>query len=579
MNKQGQLLSVVRSPWILTTIPLLLGGMWLILHPTIITDNLDKPYALLAGPALVGSILAGWFVLTCFKTISSWCKSTWTTFIEWKKKEGSSFWLVIYVFLAISVLESGTFFGYLLGSNSFFGTLGYASAFAIDLVAVECMRARLNAVRMRNKRGAIIHLFGLTMCAVISTFANGFTALFHWHAPEHTAIPALMIQIAPVVGVIFPLLMIFLSLAGDYTADQISTKLDPEEYRKSEQKRIDLIEIQRDMLRSRLQIEQEIDQMTHRLKGGKSGRTFFLIAWLFPRDPLSMQAVVTAVTEEVRKTYDAQFATLNQQISTQIRQLGNQSTQSTLQFQKEIQSTLSGIQTDHKTLATQQSATGKQLSILTKQIELIAESNERFQDEIEPRLSATVSEQIATVLQSYNLPDETTIAEQIATAIQEYTVDQTDDNSTPIDSQKPLYRLLTEDLKQVIERFPMIDSWIRRGQRTVSVSDIVQATGFTSQFIGRQASDRQFTRINTDNLKVKTDSIYNTKSVINWLKTNPSPQKRSTKRREQNTEEINTISQQDLQNTKGIPAAQNGHTKFPKQTVKLDEYAELVGVM
>ena len=608
MNKQGQFLSVMRSPWILTTIPILLGGMWLINNTWVITNNLDKPYLLGAGPATIITGLAAWAAFAFFKTIVSWCNSTWKAFTEWKKKEGSSFWLVIYVFLGVSVLESGNFFNILLGPNSLLNSLGYASAFVIDLVAVECMRARLHAVRMRDRSGALLYLFGVIICASISAFANGYTALLHWHEPVHTPIPEFMIYIAPTIGVVFPLLMIFLSFAGDYTADQANTRLDPEEYKASELKRLKLLEIQRDILQSRMQIEQEIDEMTQRLKSGKSERTFFLTAWLFPKDPLNMQTVVTAVTEEVKKIYDVQLAGLNQQVSSQIRQWTEQRSTTSLQFQKEVQTTLSGSQTAHKILTTQQTATNEQVSKLAKytqqstehlqseiqtihksltthqsdtnnQISELAkytqQSTRRFQDEIKSRLSTTVSNQIATALQSHNIPNETTIASQIATAIREYTVDQTDDHSVPIEGEKPLYPFMTPELKEVVIRFPTVGLWIRTGQRTVSIPDIVAATNFTPQFVGRQANDSMFTGI-------KTKDVYTTKSVINWLKTNPSPKRRSTKKQEQITEEIHVISQQELQETEEIPVAtekQNGHAKLPKETIKLDEYVELMGVM
>lgn len=576
MPKQEQnLLSLVRSPWILITIPILLGGMWLINNTWIITDNLDKPYALLAGPVLVGSILVGWLTIKFFKTIERGCKAGWEALVRAQKEDSSAqfFWAVIVVFMVVSVFASGSFFTD-LEHNTVPG-LGYIVALFIDLVAVQAMKARLNAVRMRDQRGQALYLSGVFLCSGASAFANVYTSLSEFHQTATGVLPIWMLNVAPWFGLIFPALILLLSITADYTLDQTSTKLNPENYRKQEQKRIELIEIQRDMLQRRLQVEREIDQLTSQIKSKKSGRTFFLVAWLFPRDPLSMQAVTTAVVEEVKKTYDAQFAGLNQQVSSQLRQLAEQFTQSSQSAIKEIQITLSNLQID---LTSERSSTGQQLSAITKQIELITESNGRFQDEIESTLSTTVSEQIATALQSYNLLDETAITDHITAVIQEYTVDQTDDHSTPIDSPKPLYRLLTEDLKQVIERFPAIDSWIRAGQRTVSVSDIVQATGFSSQFVGRQASDGQFTRIKTDNLKVKTDSIYNTKSVINWLKTNPSPQKRAAKKREQTTEEINAIPQQDTEGIPTIIETQNGHNRLPKETVKLDEYA-LLGAM
>lgn len=71
---------ILNSPYLLATIPIILGGMWLVLHPGIITNNLDKPYALLAGPAFVGSILLGWLFVAFFKTIAAWCKQSWQAF-------------------------------------------------------------------------------------------------------------------------------------------------------------------------------------------------------------------------------------------------------------------------------------------------------------------------------------------------------------------------------------------------------------------------------------------------------------------------------------------------------------------
>src|SRR5262249_9555845 len=155
-------------------------------------------------------------------------------------------------------------------------------------------------------------------------------------------LPDWMLNVAPWFGLVFPVLIILLSITADYTLDQTSTKLDPDNYRTQEEKRIRLIEIQRDMLERRMQVEREIDHMTRQLKSKKPERSFFLVSWLFPRDPLSMQAVVAAVTEEIKKSYGEQFAALSEQV-TQIRLLGTQNSTNSQQL-KEIQTTLSRIQ-------------------------------------------------------------------------------------------------------------------------------------------------------------------------------------------------------------------------------------------
>src|SRR5205823_11879040 len=107
----------INSPWILLLAPLAAVLIWLANNPQLIIDNMNQPYALLAGPALVGSVLAGWFILTFFKGIAAFCRKTGQAFLGWRKTDGSTFWMVISIFLLVSVAESGSYFNGLLGSN------------------------------------------------------------------------------------------------------------------------------------------------------------------------------------------------------------------------------------------------------------------------------------------------------------------------------------------------------------------------------------------------------------------------------------------------------------------------------
>lgn len=321
---EGRFLALLNRPYILLTIPLLVAGFWLVQHIDIITNNLDKPYALLAGPALVGSGLAGWLIIAFFRTIAAWCKASFQAFQSWLKTDGSTFWLVIAIFLVVSVMESGSYFDGLLGSNDIFGSLGYAIAFVVDLVAVQCMRARLSAVRMRDKKGARLYLLGVIACASLSAFANSYTGLIHYVPPSHAPLlPWLWITVAPWTAMAFPLLIIFLSFTADYTADQTSTKLDPETYKTQEEKRIKLLEIQRDMLKLRLAIEQEIDTMSAHLK--EHEREFFLVGWLMRRKVQSVD--YSQIVEEMKVLFTSettQLATLVQSLQTQLDDMKKQ---------------------------------------------------------------------------------------------------------------------------------------------------------------------------------------------------------------------------------------------------------------
>lgn len=291
-------LSLVRSPWLILTIPLTIGGHWLVLHPEIILSNLDKPYVLLAGPAFVGSLVLVWFLFTFFKAIAALCQKAWNSFCVWYAKPGSMFWIIINIFLLVSVSESGNYFDGLLGSNDMYGVLGYAVAFVIDLVAIQSMQARLGASRMRDKQGERLYQLGVFACAGLSAWANTYAALEHFQAPTGaTHLPQIMITIAPWTGMAFPLLIIFLSFTADYTADQTNSKLDFEAFKQAEDERTKLLEYQVETRAKRREYELQMDA----LNGKISKREFFLLRRFFPvkqqQDPVAPAIDYTALVD------------------------------------------------------------------------------------------------------------------------------------------------------------------------------------------------------------------------------------------------------------------------------------------
>jgi hypothetical protein len=301
----------LRSPWLLLAAALIVGGFWLVLHPAVIADNINKPYALLAGPALAGSFLVCWIIVKFFEAIEHAARSAWAAFLKSREQDSSAqfFWIVIAVFLAVSVFASGDFFSK-LEHDALWG-LGYATALFIDLVAVQCMRARLNAGRLRDRRGQSLYLLGVLICASASAFANVYTSLTTFVAPTGNAagaLPGWMAAIAPWFGLVFPALIVLLSMTADYTVDQTSSKLDPESYKAQEEKRVKLLGYQRDMLKDRVTIEREIDELAATLRGRKEQRVFFLWAWLFP-----LQVSGAHVLAQVEDLYKPQLDALIEQ--------------------------------------------------------------------------------------------------------------------------------------------------------------------------------------------------------------------------------------------------------------------------
>jgi len=216
---------------------------------------------------------------------------------------------------------------------------------------------------------------------------------------------------------------------------------------------------------------------------------------------------------------------------------------------------------------------------INDQLSEVKQYTERSQEDIRLHLSTSVNEQVTAALQKLDIPDETMIKACVSSVVNAYTTDQTDDHSMTIDSERPLYPFMTDELKMVVARFPLVLSWVRAGRRTVSVADVVAATNFSHQFVGRQASNGVFARVKTDSIKAKTENIYTTKSVINWLKTDPSPKRKVAKKAEQTTEESEVIPQQEESLTteeKGLITEQSNGQRHAKTTVNLNDYAELL---
>lgn len=492
----GGTIAAFNRPWLIISIALLLGGLWLINNTWVITDNWDKPYTMWVAPILIGSLLACWLIIMFFKAIVTWCRATWKAFQAWRKGEGSTYWQVIAIFLIVSVLEAGGYFNELLGPASLYNALGFAVALVIDLVAVECMRARQGATRMRDKMGQRLYLLGVIACAALSAYANTYTALKHYVHPEHTLLPGWMISIAPWTGMAFPLLIIFLSFAGDYTADQSSSKLDPASYEASERRRMKLLEIQRDMLRERVAIDQEIDELTATLRGGKEQRRFILVhlfLWVFfPKVRTDEQRIV----DKVKKEYEPQLkemAKLSQQIMSQFQQFTIQTRQTYGQMAQQLRSI--DAQKDADNAIIMQQITGVKQEV----IGLVERQFTNAIGGLETRLLASFNQQDNMPVMQRGKPSK-------KPAYPSASEEAISENNFVLD----------DELQEVVANYPIVEQWLSRSARTVALQEVISGTGHTPQMVHKRAKDGTFRG-------TRRDGYYRLDSVITWLKSAPLP--------------------------------------------------------
>jgi len=488
---KNHIAKVITSPWILLSILIIPGGIWLVNNLWVITSNLNKPYALAIVPVAVASVIIGWVIFKFFRTIESWCKRAYQAASQANKENNSArfFIFVIIVFMVVSVLEAGPFFN-VIEHGALFGLLGYITVFAIDLIAIQSMFARLEAVRMRDEVGARIYLLGVLVCAGLSAFANGYSSLSGFQEAVSGQLPEWMNTVAPWLGMGFPLLILLLSITADYTVDRTSSKLDAQKYKEQEDKRIAVLKVRRESQQEMLQIEQDLADITRTRKAvqkGKSERTFFLVRMLFPKDPLNMQQVANAALETMKPQIQAlidQNNALQEQVAIMAKQ-GQQSQVLQRQDRAIIDHQIEAIQTQRDV----------DMEALIRHIEAASQgSNEA-------------------------------ISEEITTDEMEAVASDTQDGTEELD----------EATQKVVSDYPIVLSWLSGSARSVSLQEVMKGTGHSAQRVHKAARDNLFQR-------TRREGYYRIDSVVNWLKTAPLPKAKDASKSRPITDELRPVS-------------------------------------
>jgi hypothetical protein len=231
------------------------------------------------------------------------------------------FSVVIIVFMVISVLESGSFFDANITHHAIFGLLGYALALGFDLVSVVCMLARLNAQRMRDEHGSRLNLVGVMICAAVSAFANAAGSLQGYNPADLNRTPLWMQVSAPWLGMVFPALIVVLSMTTDHILDHAPSRgIDVPTFRERERKRVDMLQVRLDTERELLTLETELSTLRHKreLASGHVRREWIFWRWLRPVAPAQ-----SAPTGDERKVeIDQAVQTLRAALEERLEKLG-----------------------------------------------------------------------------------------------------------------------------------------------------------------------------------------------------------------------------------------------------------------
>jgi len=163
------------------------------------------------------------------------------------------FWLVNIVFMAISAYHAAPFFGSVVstipGLEWAEQYIGLPVALVIDGITIVFMQARMEASYKRDDRKRDMYTRYVCLAAGLNTVANLYTDIEHFQSSNYTHLWPFMQGLAPVVLSVFPMFLVAISKAADEMVNvKPLEKLDVEEFKAQEQKRVDILEAQANFL-------------------------------------------------------------------------------------------------------------------------------------------------------------------------------------------------------------------------------------------------------------------------------------------------------------------------------------------
>jgi len=253
------------------------------------------------------------------------------------------FWSVNLVFMAVSVIHAGVFFGITGNGHDIPGVaqyLGFAVSFFLDLVTIILMQALLEAKYRSDEARAKQFLLFIIICCGTSTFANLAISLNDFDAWTMLPYAPTWIQIAaPYVLASFPLFVILMSVAAEMIINvRPLASLNEEEYEADEKKRIKLLQIRNDYLQR--QADEELRaltirsqmQMNKRLRGGKFPHSF---RWFWEK-PIDIDAVIAGVSSQLKAAYEPQIEELKRRLEEVRAEAQREEEHSLLEPQEEV---------------------------------------------------------------------------------------------------------------------------------------------------------------------------------------------------------------------------------------------------
>lgn len=371
----------ILSPYILLLFPLLVGGFFLVLNPQYVALAMNYPFAAAFILAIPVALFVVKLVINFFSVIEQWIK------LQFEKarsaKKGHFFELVTAVFMFVSVCEAGPFFND-IQHNMLGGALGYITVLAFDLIAVMCIDSRRKELAKGGAKAGR-YLFGVFICAGVSMVANLYSALLNFQAPTVQNFPEFLKFIAPYIGIMFPIMIVFLAFSRDAEIEVD----DAETYKQQQKKRVAFLTVQREILAQVTNEMAQIDLLRQ--------REFILKSWLFTKKKVNL--VIEVVTQRVLEVIKSDLTTLKKTFVEDASKEVKASYK--LQFEK-IEAQVAGLKVQNQQLL--ETLQGIQ-RVQTSQTEALAELQLKVQEPgqmIESAIQVEVTKRLEALKSEFN---------------------------------------------------------------------------------------------------------------------------------------------------------------------------------
>jgi hypothetical protein len=232
--------------------------------------------------------------------------------------QGGLFYVGMGLFMIASVVEAGPVLNKIAMHGALWGYGGHMLVFAFDMISAVSLRARLNAKRVFDRHGMQVQMWGIVLPAIVSIAAN-FAGAFQSFNPADFSHLWVISWVLPLIGAVFPSMIIVLSLAADHLLDTtaINDKIDPIEFKKQETKRVAILKVRLETEIDLLEEEKKIAAI-RRDRDAAEGRAshareWFWVKWVRPH----VAPPMTAIKSEIERAVNEARTGLEQQTHTQ----------------------------------------------------------------------------------------------------------------------------------------------------------------------------------------------------------------------------------------------------------------------